>query len=91
MEGKVGGKTLRGTPTALCARKLLNDKTTDLWETAFRICWIGSVVSDERIGHGHELAAVGGIGEHLLITAHGGIETDLTDRTEWRTDGEPVK
>ena len=38
---------------------------------------IDPVVADQRVGHAHELAAIGRIGHDLLIARHGGVEDDL--------------
>ena len=38
---------------------------------------VDAVVADQRIGHGDDLAGVGGIGEDLLISGHRGVENDL--------------
>ena len=31
-------------------------------------------IADLRVGHGHELARIGGLGEDLLIAGEGGVE-----------------
>ena len=36
-----------------------------------------AVVPDERVGHGHDLSGVGGIGEDLLVARHGGVEDEV--------------
>ena len=39
----------------------------------------GAVVADVRLGHHHDLAAVGGVGEHLLVAGHRGVEHHLAE------------
>ena len=41
----------------------------------FHVLGAGPVVADQRIGHGHHLELVGGIGQDLLVAGHGGVET----------------
>ena len=36
-----------------------------------------AVVADERVGHHHHLTRVGGIGDHLLVPGHAGVEDHL--------------
>jgi hypothetical protein len=43
-------------------------------------------IADVREGEGDDLGHVGGVGEDLLIAAHGGVETDLADRLADRAD-----
>ena len=40
---------------------------------------VGAVISDQRISHGHDLAAIGRIGQHFLVTGHRGVEADFAD------------
>src|ERR1700694_2740938 len=37
-----------------------------------------AIVADEGIGHDHQLAGVRGIGEHLLVAGHAGVDDDFT-------------
>jgi hypothetical protein len=37
-----------------------------------------AVVADQRVGHHHHLSGVGGVGGHLLVAAHAGVEDHLT-------------
>jgi hypothetical protein len=46
---------------------------------AFFVQGINAVVPDKRKGHRNNLAAIGWIGEHLLISGHGSIKADLTN------------
>ena len=40
---------------------------------------VHAVVADVRLRHDYDLAAVGGIGEDLLVAAHGGVEDHLSE------------
>src|SRR5690242_1495466 len=42
---------------------------------------IDAVVADERIGQYQQLTRIGGVGEHLLVASHGGVEHDLAVST----------
>ena len=44
------------------------------------ILLIGADIADVREGEGDDLPRVGGIGHHLLISGHGGVEAELADR-----------
>src|SRR5260370_33172984 len=37
-----------------------------------------SVIALERVGHAYHLPGIRGIGQHLLVAGHGGVEDDLT-------------
>ena len=40
---------------------------------------VDAVVADERIGHRHDLARVGRVGEHFLVAGHAGVEDDFAE------------
>jgi hypothetical protein len=52
---------------------------------------VNPVVADLGVGHRHDLTTVGGVGEHLLIPDHPGVETDLTERLALRPEVVSVK
>ncbi len=41
---------------------------------------VGADVADVREGEGDDLPGVGGIGHHLLVAGHRGVEADLAHR-----------
>src|SRR5271157_361689 len=43
----------------------------------FHILVIYTVITDERISHGDNLAFIGGVGNHFLITGHARVEYDF--------------
>ena len=43
----------------------------------FAVIIVGANVADMRKGKGHDLARVGGVGQHFLIARHGGVEADF--------------
>ena len=67
------------TPVARCFAQFFDHKSAHVRRAAFLIERIGSVISNQRISHGHDLAAIGRIGQHFLITGHRGVEADLAD------------
>ncbi len=71
----------------LAARKLLGCGDVLAHHAAERpgivrlqILIIGADIADMREGEGDDLRGVGGIGHHLLIAGHRGVEADLADR-----------
>jgi len=42
------------------------------------VAFIGSIIADERIGHGYNLLVVRRVGQDFLVAAHGRIEDDLS-------------
>ena len=65
------------TPVACKGAELFNDEPADLGRCAFHVEEVDAVISNQRIRHGNDLAPVGGIGKHLLVAGHRGVETDL--------------
>jgi hypothetical protein len=57
----------------------------------FDILVIGADIADMREGEGDELAGIGGIGNHLLIAGHRGVEDQLADHGAGGTDRLAVK
>ena len=43
----------------------------------FRVFGVDAVVADLRVGHAHDLSAIGWIGDDLLVSGHGGVETNF--------------
>ena len=58
-------------------RNLPHDEALDIRAIRFVVFATHAVVPLKRIGHAHDLPAVGRIGHDLLISAVGGIENDL--------------
>ena len=56
---------------------LLDDEAVHQGPPGLDVFRVQPVVADERVGHGHDLAAVRGIGEDLLVAGHGRVEDDL--------------
>jgi hypothetical protein len=63
-----------GAPVTRERAQLFNDEPPHLGRFTLDVEEVGSVISDEWIGHGHDLASVGGIGKHLLIAGHCRVE-----------------
>ena len=55
-------------------------KGTGMDGCRFHVLCIDAVITDQRIGHGHQLANIRGISQHLLVAAHAGIKDNLTHR-----------
>jgi hypothetical protein len=58
----------------------VDDESGDVRPPRFDVLLVNAVIADQRIGHGHDLAFIGRIGENLLVARHGGIETNLAAR-----------
>ena len=54
----------------------------------FDVLVIGAGIADMRECEGDDLPGIGGIGQHLLIAGHGGIEADFTHRLTFGTNPE---
>ena len=50
---------------------------------------IGADIADVGEGEGNHLAGVAGVGHHLLIAGHGGVEAQLADRLALRPEPLP--
>jgi hypothetical protein len=72
-------------PVARQRAQLFNDEAAHLWHFTFNVEQVGAVISDEGISHRHNLAAVGGIGKHLLVAGHGCVEADFARLRSRRT------
>ena len=53
----------------------------------FYILGITAIIPDQGIGHGHDLAVIGRVGEDFLVAGHGGVEDDLPLGTAVVADG----
>ena len=68
----------RGRPPVAVEIKILaNDKAGNLRFGRFNVVKIDTVVSDERIGHRHDLSRVRRVGEDLLVAGDTRIENNL--------------
>jgi len=56
---------------------LPDDEAPDLYSIRLKVILVGAVVADEGVGGHHNLPGVGGVGQHLLIAHHAGIEDHL--------------
>ena len=70
-------EALFGAPVGSDTTRFTNDKSFDPRARRLCIAFVDAVVADERVGHAHDLSRVRGIGKHLLITGHRGIENHL--------------
>ncbi len=77
--GEVVGEADLAAPVARRLAEFFDDEAADVGLVGFGIELVDPVVADQRVGHGDDLAAVGGIGEHLLVAGHRGVEADLTE------------
>ncbi len=60
---------------------LAHDAADRAFDVGFDVLGIGADVADVRESEGYDLPGVGGIGHHLLVAGHRGVEADFTDRT----------
>ena len=74
---EVGAERLAGAPIGRDFAEFADDKRADVRSAGFVVLGIDSVVSDLRIRHADDLAAVGRIGDDLLVAGHRGVETDF--------------
>ena len=71
---KVLAKGLASAPVAGYGVELTDYKAFDPGVQGLRVLWVDPVVTYLRIGHRDDLAAIGGIGEDLLVAGHTRIE-----------------
>ena len=67
-------------PVLLERTELAGDQRPRPWSRRLLKICRGAVIPDEGIGHHHHLAGVRGVGEHLLVTGHAGVDHDLAAR-----------
>ena len=72
-------------------RDLAHDKAGYPALAGLVILEVNAVVADQRVGHGDDLAVVGGVGQDLLIAGHAGVENDLADALPFVADGVALK
>jgi hypothetical protein len=65
-----------------------DDEAPDLNAPRLVVLAVGAVVTDEGIGGDQNLPGIRGVGEHLLIAHHAGIENHLTIGIGLSTKGE---
>jgi hypothetical protein len=41
------------------------------------VLFVDAVIADVGVGHGYHLAGIGRVGQHFLVSGHGGVENDL--------------
>jgi len=71
--------------------RFADDKASNLRHRWFSVLCVDSVVSDQRVGHRHELASVRRVSKNLLIPTHTGVEYDLTKSKGLGTKKVPIK
>ncbi len=59
------------------AAQLADDEGADPGAGTLGVLGVDAVVADHRIGHRHDLAMIGGVGEDLLVAGHARVEDDL--------------
>ena len=84
--GKIIGQRLRGAPIGRSGAELADDKTTDVRACRLAVERIDAVIPDLRIGHRDDLATIRRVGDHLLISCHRGVKTNLSGRRSSGTE-----
>src|SRR5690606_38968955 len=85
------GEAALGPPAAGDHRAVPDDETGGMDPVGLHVRGIGAGVADVRVSEGDDLPAVGRIGEDFLVSRHGRIEYDLTDRLSVVSDGNTVE
>ena len=76
-------------PDAVIARRrhhLAHDGAQRMRLARLDVLVIGADIADVREGEGDDLLGVGGIGHHLLVSGHGGVEAQFADRFAFRAE-----
>src|ERR1700751_4056104 len=84
-----------GAPIAGYRRQFSYHNPAHVRFAAFVVELVGSVITDQRIGHRDDLTAVGRIRKDFLVTRHRRVKTDLADcgaafAERFSTEGPPV-
>jgi hypothetical protein len=72
-------KGLFTAPVAGNWGQLAGNHATGMGAISFLIVSIHPGVTEFGIGEAHQLPGIGGVGQHLLVTGHAGVEHHLTD------------
>src|SRR5450432_848818 len=72
-------KRARRAPVARDLAQFLDHKSADMRRSAFGVGVVRAVITDQRVGHRHDLPAIRWICQHLLVTGHGSVEANFTD------------
>ena len=83
---QISGKVGIRAPIADDRAEFFDHEAAHLRLVALHIDVIHAVISDFRIGHRHNLAAIGRIGEDFLIAAHRGVEANLASGRALRSE-----
>jgi len=54
-----------------------NDEAAHLYLPGFEVEPVDAIIANERICGNYNLSGVGGVGQHLLISGHAGVENDF--------------
>ncbi len=71
---QVVGQRLVGAPVRHHGADLAHDESRHLRPVGLHVLGVDARVADMRQRHAHHLAAVGGIGDHLLVAGQAGVE-----------------
>ena len=66
-------------PVAANITKLRYNETVDKGFARFHEAFRHAIIADQRIRQGHDLAAIRGVGQNLLIARHARIEYDFAE------------
>ncbi len=76
---QIGGQVPLGAVVRGRAGELAGDEALDPGAVRLLVEPGDAVVADVRLRHHHDLAAVGGVGQDLLVAGHRGVEDDLAE------------
>src|SRR5262249_32772965 len=82
-----GSERLSRSPVAGDAGELAHDEPREMRLRGLVVLVVDAVVPDQRVRHHHDLAAVGRVGQDLLIAGEARVEHDLAERLATRADG----
>ena len=69
-----------GAVIARPGHHLAHDRAQRMGLARFDVLVIGADIADVREGEGDDLLGVGGVGHHLLVSGHRGVEAQFADR-----------
>ncbi len=80
-----------GPPVRCPARGLANDEAGDLDAGRLEVLVVRAVVALMRGGHRDHLPRVRGVGQHLLVPGHAGVEHRLPEHLARSAEGRPLE
>ena len=74
------GQALGGAPIGGREAHVVHNQTAKSQAIGLKIVRVNAVIANLRVGHGDDLASIGGVGDNLQVTFERGVEANLAER-----------